>query len=219
MMISPEYYYEEYLKGKNEKQILTVIRGLKNRIGHLKNVMENPNYGTAPIIHPSEDVQISCNRLYLQRAIKALDDIGCPYKYSKVELKSIELHNDLEHICKITFEIGGYFQGFTEYTIEMTDDSATMNSINRLSPERNETGKKIDKNELLYQLSELYIGEWRKDYNPERFGFTVLDGTQWQLKLEFNNGRKPCEFGGSNSYPYNFNKLLDIFEIDGDVEL
>lgn len=179
MMISPEYYYEEYLKGKNEKQILSAIRGLKNRIGHLKNVIENPNYGTEPVIHPSEDVQISCNRLYLQRAIKALDDIGCPYKYSKAELKSIELQNDLEHISKISFEIGGYFQGFTEYVIEITDDSATMSSINRLSPERNEVEKKIDKNELLYQLSELYIGEWRKDYNPERFGIAVLDGTQW----------------------------------------
>lgn len=219
MMISPESYYEEYLKGKSEKQILTVIRGLKKHIGHLKNVMEHPNYGNTSIIHPSEDVQISCNRLYLQKAIKVLDDIGCPYKYSRAELKSIELQNNLENISKITFEIGGYFQGFTEYTIEMTDDSATMSSINRLSPERIEKEKKIDKNELLNQLSELYIGEWRKDYNPERFGIAVLDGTQWQLKLEFNNARKPCEFGGSNSYPYNFNKLLDIFEIDGDVEL
>lgn len=216
MMISPEYYYEEYLKGKNEKQILSAIRGLKNRIGHLKNVIENPNYGTEPIIHPSEDVQISCNRLYLQRAIKVLDDMGCPYKYSKAELKSIELQNDLEHISKISFEIGGYFQGFTEYVIEITDDSATMSSINCLSPERNEVEKKIDKNELLYQLSELYIGEWRKDYNPERFGIAVLDGIQWQLKLEFNNDRKPCEFSGSNSYPYNFNKLLDIFKIDNE---
>lgn len=219
MMISPEYYYEEYLKGKNEKQILSAIRGLKNHIGHLKNVMENPNYGTDPIIYPSEDVRISCYRLYLQRAIKALDDMGCPYKYSKAELKSIELQNNLEHISKITFEIGGYFQGFTEYTIEIADDSVTMSSINRLSPERNEIEQKIDKYELLYQLSELYIGEWRKYYSPERFGVSVLDGTQWQLKIEFNDGRKQCEFSGSNSYPYNFNKLLDIFEIDGDVKL
>lgn len=219
MMISPEYYYEEYLKGKNEKQILSAIRGLKNRIGHLKNAMENPNCYAEPMIHPSEDVQISCKRLYLQRAIKALEDMGCPYKYSKAELKSIKFQNDLEYASKITFEIGGYFQGFTEYTIDITDDSTTMSSINCLSPERNQAEKKIDRNELICQLSELYIGEWRKDYNPERFGVAVLDGTQWQLKLEFNNGRKPCEFSGSNSYPYNFNKLLDIFEIDGDVEL
>lgn len=29
MMISPEEYYEEYLKGKTKEQLLTVIRGLK----------------------------------------------------------------------------------------------------------------------------------------------------------------------------------------------
>lgn len=29
MMISLEGYYEEYLKGKYEKQIMTAIRGLK----------------------------------------------------------------------------------------------------------------------------------------------------------------------------------------------
>ena len=176
MMIPPEYYYEEYLKGKREKEIISAIRGIKNHIGHLKNVMEHPDYTVK--IHPSEDVQISCNRLYLQRAIKALEDMGCPYKYSKAELKSIEFQNVLEHISKITFEIAGYFQGFAEYTIEVTDDSATMSSAYRFSPERNEIEKKIDKNELLFQLSELYIGEWRKDCNPERFGCVILDGTQ-----------------------------------------
>ena len=45
MMISPEAYYVVYLKEKNEKQILSVIRGLKKEIGHLKNVMEQPDYG------------------------------------------------------------------------------------------------------------------------------------------------------------------------------
>ena len=217
MMISPEGYYEEYLNGKSEKEILSTIKSLKSSIGHLKNVMEHPNYKAT--ILPSEDVQISCKREYLARAIKALEDIGCPYKYSKAELKSIKLQNDLKYISKITFEIGGYFHGFIEYTIEITNDSVTMSSIYRLSPEGNEVEKKIDKNELFYQLSKLYIGEWRKDYNPERFGYVVSDGTQWELKLEFNNGRKPCKFSGSNSYPYNFNKLLDIFGIDGDVEL
>ena len=42
MMISPEGYYEEYLKGKTKEQILTVIRGLKQEIGRLKITMEAP---------------------------------------------------------------------------------------------------------------------------------------------------------------------------------
>ena len=36
MMISPEGYYEEYLKGKTDKQIMTAIRGLKQEMGRLK---------------------------------------------------------------------------------------------------------------------------------------------------------------------------------------
>ena len=45
MMISPEGYYEFYLKGKTQEQIKSTIRGLKNEIGYLKNVMEHPDYG------------------------------------------------------------------------------------------------------------------------------------------------------------------------------
>lgn len=36
MMISPEVYYEEQLKGKTKEQIISVIRGLKQEIGRLK---------------------------------------------------------------------------------------------------------------------------------------------------------------------------------------
>lgn len=33
-MFGSEGYYEEYLKGKTKEQILTVLRGLKQEIGH-----------------------------------------------------------------------------------------------------------------------------------------------------------------------------------------
>ena len=36
MMTSPEYYYEEFLQGKSEKEIRAVIRRLKREIGRLK---------------------------------------------------------------------------------------------------------------------------------------------------------------------------------------
>ena len=36
MMISPECYYENELKGKTPEQILTVIRSLKRKIAKLK---------------------------------------------------------------------------------------------------------------------------------------------------------------------------------------
>lgn len=55
MMISPESYYEEYLKGKTKEEIMTAIRGLKQEIGQLKNSMENPYDGMKTVMHPSED--------------------------------------------------------------------------------------------------------------------------------------------------------------------
>lgn len=45
MMISPEKYYEEYLKGKTAVQIMTAIRGLKNLIGHQRHRNIYPIYG------------------------------------------------------------------------------------------------------------------------------------------------------------------------------
>ena len=38
MMISPESYYEEHLKGKDYRQIISIIRGLKNEMGRLKKI-------------------------------------------------------------------------------------------------------------------------------------------------------------------------------------
>lgn len=76
MMISPENYYEEYLREKDAKQIMSIIRGLKNEMGRLKNIMEHPNYGTELKVCPSEPVRLSCTREYLERAKQALVEVG-----------------------------------------------------------------------------------------------------------------------------------------------
>ena len=88
MMISPEGYYEMNLKGKSEKEIRSAIRGLKNETGHLKNTMEHPEYGSAPLIHPTEDVRIWCTRMYLERAKQALLEMGATYAPISGRVKS-----------------------------------------------------------------------------------------------------------------------------------
>ena len=76
MMISPEGYYEEYLKGKTKEQIMTAIRGLKQEMGRLKNTMESPDYGQELIVLPSEDTRIYWTREYLVRAMTAYTQTG-----------------------------------------------------------------------------------------------------------------------------------------------
>lgn len=40
-----------------------------------------------------------------------------------------------------------------------------------------------------------------------------MDGTQWELKIDFSNGHKPLRIYGSNAYPYNFHELMDLLGI------
>ena len=98
MMISPEGYYEEHLKGKTAAQIMTAIRGLKNEMGHLKNIMEHPDYGEQPIMHPSESTRLWCTRLYLERAKEALAEAGGTYVPSQAELKAADFEDNMPYM-------------------------------------------------------------------------------------------------------------------------
>ena len=222
MMISPESYYEMNLKGKTAEQIMSAIRGLKNEIGHLKNVMEHPNYGSEPIMCPSESTRLWCTREYLERAKIALAEAGSVYKPSQSELKTIEFENNLSAISKIVFTIGGYFGGYETREISLDCGDLQVNVQHSLPIEPEETAVEFllpyGKDEFLDELSRLHIGEWRGSYNPERFGYVVLDGTQWELEIHYNNGAKPFKSHGTNSFPYNFNEFQELLGIDTSTE-
>ena len=84
MMISPESYYEEYIKGKTKEQIMSAIRGLKQEMGRLRNTMKSPDYGQESIVHPSDDTQIHWTREYLERAKQTYAETGGNYSLSKI---------------------------------------------------------------------------------------------------------------------------------------
>jgi len=222
MMISPDGYYEMNLKGKNAKQILSAIRGLKNEIGHLKNTMEHPDYGTEMIMHPSEEVRLWCSRLYLERAKEALAEVGGIYTPSQAELKAKDFDDNTPFITKVIFSIGGYFSGYETYTVNLTGDHLQMNTEHSYIPTPSnfeiEKDYPMRKEEFLDKVYDLHIGEWRTNYNLRRFGYEVLDGTQWELEICFSNGHKPIKIYGDNAYPYNFDKLQELFGIDTEYE-
>ena len=221
-MISPEGYYEEYLKGKNADQIMTAIRGLKQEIGHLKNTMEHPEYGREPIMHPSEDVRLWCTRMYLERAKQALVEAGGIYTPSKAEMQVAEFEKSIPSICKVVFTIGGFFSGHETHTITLDDKHLHMDVEHSFIPKLSnffiEANYPLEKDEFLEGIRGLYISEWRRTYDTRRFGYEVLDGTQWELKIFFSDGHKPVVKYGSNSYPYNFNKFLELLGIDPESE-
>ena len=217
MMISPESYYEEYLSGKTKEQIMSTIRGLKQEIGHLKNTIESPDYGQEEIMHPSEDTRLHWTREYLERAKQAYAEAGGTYNLSKSEEKSADFESNMDFICKITFSIGGFFGGYRVYVVEL---SYELSAYTKLWEDEeplvllDEDDEPFTKGTFFTALADLHIGEWRRSYTTQRFGYTVCDGTQWELEFEYSNGHKPVRFDGDNSYPYNFDKFQRLFGID-----
>ena len=73
MMVSPEWYAEEYLKGKTVDEIKSQIRSLKRKIRQLQKEVDNPE-PDGWLICPNPEVQLKMHRLYLQEAMRALMD-------------------------------------------------------------------------------------------------------------------------------------------------
>lgn len=217
MIISPEAYEEQYLKGKSPDELMTAIRGLKQKMGHLKNTMENPEYGRIPSDKPGEDVILWCTRLYLKKAREALLEAGGTYTPSQSEMRAEDFDNNIPFIQRVTFSIGDFFCDRMTYIVTMTDKHLYLDAKSlipsEISPPEALPDYPCTKEEFLDGLSELHLGEWRNHYNPERFGYAVLDGTQWKLVIEFSNGHKSFKVHGSNAFPYNFGEFLDLLGI------
>ena len=213
MIIGPDTYYEMNLKGRDKDYILSAIIEMQDEIARLKELMENPDNKHRDIVHPSEDVQIKCTRDYIASAIQAYEELGGTYHPSDLEKADMEFQRNIGNISKITFEIGGFFEGRTEYVIEFAGDDALLTQSKIYSYDTKEQSV-IDREEVLDALEELHIGEWEKCYDPMRFGYCVLDGTQWSITFEYSNGKKTLEISGSNDYPYNFDDFAEIFDFE-----
>ena len=214
MMICPETFYEENLKGKTESEIIKVIRILKRKITKLKNIAEHPDYKCS--IRPSEATQISCNREYLERAKEALAELGDKYEPSRSEIKATEFETNIPFIKKIVFDIGGYFDGYTKTTITI-GEKIHKYVEHSLEPQPlpvadYDENSSMTREEFLFEFSEIHIGEWRRKYDLHRFGYEVMDGTQWSLEIYYSNESKPVRIYGDNAYPYNFNRLKDLID-------
>lgn len=154
MMVSPEGGYEEFLKGRDEKQLMTAIRGLKQEIG-----------GT--------------------------------YKLSQAELRVAGFDAGIPTITKVIFGIGGFFGGYETRTISLDEEHLYFDVEHSMIPEPSNLpencGCPCTRAEFLDGIRELHMGEWRTSY----MNSNVLDGTQWELTIEFSDGHKPFKTGAA----------------------
>lgn len=209
MMISPGSFYDE-IKDKSAEEIKTEIRRLKRSITKLKDEIENP--GSEPdMVCPSRETVIYWSREYLEMAKKALADAGGEYRETNEEERARAFLEQLPQLGRLELEIGGFFGGWEKYVIEVDGDVLKRDTIMVLS---DLDDPEVETREaLLEYLRDMHLEEWQKDYSPERYGMYILDGTQWSLKLTYDDG-KTREYHGDNVYPWNFGELCRLFGFD-----
>ena len=196
------------LETNDKEELLKVIRSTKQKMGWLRKKMEHPNYNNIEkIVSPSDLVVYKCERDFLYQAIAKYISLGGEYQESKKSLRDSAFNDKLEDIVKITFYNGGFFSTNEKTIIDLSGDELKVmsGSFSEIYEKITETTKE----EFLYQLGELHIGEWRSNYSTKRFGIEVCDGVQWVLKFEYKDGKKKT-YGGDNAFPYHFDELLEV---------
>ena len=212
MMISPETYYEEYLQGKNQSASLQQISLLKREIDRLKEVMESDENSPEAMVMPSSLTRIKCNREYLEMAKLALEEAGGQYELTDEDLRDQSFNTKLAAMHRFTLEIGGFFTGYTKYKYTISGERVRFDEDHIFYPKPSNLPvyEPFTREEFVRGIAALHIGEWKKRYE----NLCVLDGTQWSISIEYEDGKEPFEIYGSNAYPYNFADLIDFLGID-----
>lgn len=195
----------ENLEKADKEEVLTIIQETKNRLTELRDIMEHPDYKCTKC--PSELTMYKCERDFLNMAINRYFALGGEYKYDDKELSDIEFNDKLEEIVKISLRNGCWYEYNPNVIIEFSGEKIICKNFAGI--DYVEKVVEYDKESFLYELGNLHIGEWDEEYSTEHFNLHCLDGTAWELQIEYKDGTKRVYFG-NNAYPYNFNELLNL---------
>ncbi|WP_155849214.1 hypothetical protein [Alkalibacterium sp. AK22] len=127
-----------------------------------------------------------------------------------------------KHCDGFAFSYEGFNAGYRSIRIDQRDGYAELVIKPALSEMTGEAARfrimlsewQDIKQTLFYDLSVL---SWNEDYTD----YSILDGTQWHLRLEFDN-QPTIEISGSNAYPALYQDLqafLKPYFDQGDFEL
>ncbi len=217
MMISPDSFVKTELLGKDREKSLKVVKKLRKEIRRLKRVIEEDLYSEELEIKPSPQTQISVSRDYLMASKAYFESQGWGYEPSKKEIKDKKFNDRLKDLESIEVYYGGYFQGGKRWTLSFDGNRIVVDSILRHIPDFGPSDIKlpcfddVTKEEFLCELADIHMGEWKKEY----LNRDMLDGTQWEVHLQFTDGKK-CLFSGSNMFPYNFSRFLNVMRMEED---
>ncbi len=118
-------------------------------------------------------------------------------------------NDDFSKIKSITFSVRGFSYCGDTYLFDCSDGklfaSHTHSPIPLMSQELCDITEA--RAEFIEKLCDLHISEWKHEYIDD----SISDGIQWELTAEFDG--TAVTYYGSNAYPQNFDKLLELLKI------
>ena len=133
----------------------------------------------------------------------------------KQNRKIMDFNEALDSMSKLVFTIGGFFCGHETRTFTVSDDQVLVDVEKTvMTMDKGEEYGPYRKDDFISGIKAFHIGEWKRTYNDP----LILDGTQWELDIYYNNGRRPVKISGSNAYPYNFEDLKEFLEVETEDE-
>ena len=196
--------------------LLKEIRSLKRQISHMKGVMEHVDEQC--MNHPDYYSIILYLRKKLEQTKVRLTELGGTYTPTRQEQKNENVNAALPYIAKAVFTIGRELDGFEVRTIAIDGDTLRQEAEHTLGKAPTyrylpDDEDQVTKEDIIESFEGMYLGEWKRKYEPAVNSCEICDGTEWRLEIYFSNGQKPLKFRGMDTYPCNFKTLLDIFNI------
>lgn len=203
------YTFENYAP----TELYSRIRGLKQKMGQLKNQLEHPEY-KGSIEEKLETIERLRKELGLAKQVYS-QKVG-NYPMSKKEQAIDTFERNLQDISKIVLTIGGFFSGYPNYVADFLDDFSIYKEYfdsKEMIDLLDKWNQPYTKSSFLAEFHTIHVEEWNKSYSLRKFGYEILDGTQWELTIYYGDGIDPVNYLGNNHYPYNFNQLTKLFDV------
>ena len=204
-------YYEEEFRYKNRDELLRSITGLKNEIEQLKNILEHPSYTIDPDIEmPDYKARLLFARESLKRAIGVLIQGGGIKEVSKEDINSQNFEECTPYINELSLRIENIITGSVLYTAKLESNIFRLKAKYSFLDNEDDVAS-ITKQEFIEKISDLHIGEWRRNYSLSRFGYPDNEEAHWDLEISFSTDDPPVRIHGAGVHPYNYNNLLGMF--------
>ncbi len=96
------------------------------------------------------------------------------------------------------FFLGGYFSDNNDFILEGSTVMLAKAEYAYMKPDilANKEMSSAESDDFLKALNEIGVLKWKRNY----MNMHVLDGTQWELEISYNQGKKK-KISGSNAYP------------------